>query len=361
MSKHFIALRVRPLRKWSDVAAATEHGQRTRRVDHVDLARSHLNEHFEYDPESGGLAKVGEPADITAAFRRRAEQLGARWHKTAIVGTEIMFIASPKFFTGGDSTCDLSRAHRWAGACLKAWEGLFPGQSVVARLDLDETTPHLSVFFLPLHLRHYRSETRRLKNPCSARLTISHNKTFGEANGPDILSMLQNWIAAEMQAAGFDLKRGLRVDETGATNKTPAAGRRAVAAARQLAAEIAEIARQNAADRRLQTELEINSKLIEVSTTIDAVHEKLHAEDARNRTVAEELQGERAVLDAEWMKLREAQDKLLQRIQTLDRVMHDIACELGVTATGTFWSRLKSIADAIDERRGGGGPAYRPG
>ena len=360
MSKPKIALRIRPLKKWSDVAAATQHGQRIRKVDHVDLAKSHLNDHFEYIEASGRLEPIKGPPDITAALRRRAQQLGARWHKSAIVGTEVMFIASPEFFQSVDGRIDLSLAKRWAEACLQAWDGLFPGQSVAARLDLDETTPHLSIFFLPLHKRRYQSETRPLRNPKAGRLTVSHNKTFGDAKGPEILSMLQSWIVAEMRAAGFELARGLRVDETGATNKTPAAGRRAVAAARQLAADIENVARQEATDQRLQTELEINTNLMQVRAKIDVARAKIRSEEARNRTVAEELQDARETLDGEWKNLREAQDKLLHRIQTLDRVMHDIAAELGVTATGGFWSRLKAIADALEERRSGGGPVYRP-
>lgn len=165
MSKHFIALRVRPLRKWSDVAAASEHGKRIRNVGHVDLSRSHLNLHWTVDPKTGRLQPVDQPADIARCLRTRAGQLGARWHKTAIVGTEIMFITSPDFFKAGDGSTDQARAAIWAEACLEAWQGLFPGQSVAARLDLDETTPHLSVCFLPLHERRYRSATRALKEP----------------------------------------------------------------------------------------------------------------------------------------------------------------------------------------------------
>ena len=143
MSKHFIALRVRPLKKWSDVAAATEHGQRIRNVAHVDLSRSHLNAHWVHDAKAGGLVRADAPADITACLRRRANQIGARWHKTAIVGTEVMFIASPGFFNGSDGGCDHARAQQRAEACLRAWQGLFPDQSACARLDLDETTePH---------------------------------------------------------------------------------------------------------------------------------------------------------------------------------------------------------------------------
>jgi hypothetical protein len=52
---------------------------------------------------------------------------------------------------------------------------------------------------------------------------------------------------------------------------------------------------------------------------------------------------------------------MLTKIQVLDQVMHAVARELDVNVTGSFWTRLKAIADALEDRRGGGGPAYRPG
>lgn len=361
MGKHFIALRIRPLRKWADVAAATEHGQRIRNVAHVDLTRSDLNIHWSYDPAAGGLVPMDAPADIAACLRKRANQIGARWHKTAIVATEIMFIASAEFFFNEGCATDPAHARRWAEACMNAWEGLFPGQSAAARLDLDETTPHLSVFFLPLHERQYRSAARALKEPMATSLKVSHNKTFGEAKGPEILSMLQSWIADEMQIAGFDLHRGLRVDETGATNKTPAAGRRAVEAARQLAAEIEELARQEAESGRASAEQEIGQRLVEVRDQIDVARGKIVSARARNREQTEAIKEAWAEIEEERSELKQASDDLLKRIQVLDKVMHQIARELEVEVTGSFWKRLKAISDAIEDRRSGGGPAYRPG
>lgn len=361
MGKHFIALRIRPLKKWADVAAATEHGQRIRNVTHVDASRSSLNVHWTHDLAAGGLAPVDAPADIAACLRKRADQLGARWHKTAIVATEIMFIASPGFFLSDGSTMDRARAQRWAEACIDAWEGLFPGQSVAARLDLDETTPHLSVFFLPLHEREYRSAARALKELKATSLKVSHNKTFGEAKGPYILSMLQSWIADEMQLAGFDLHRGLRIDETGATNKTPAAGRRAVEAARQLAAEIEELARQEAENNRATTEQEIGQRLAHVRDQIDAARGKIVSARTRNREEAEAIKEAWGEIEKERAELRQANDDLLRRIQVLDKVMHEVARDLEVKVTGSFWERLKAIRDALEDRRSGGGPAYRPG
>lgn len=361
MSKPKIALRIRPLKKWADVAAATEHGQRIRNVEHVDLGRSHLNHHWNFDSDRGQLQPTDQPADITRCLRMRAEQLGARWHKSAIVGTEVMFIASPEFFQTTDGTCDHGRARSWAEACLRAWGGLFPGQSVAARLDLDETTPHLSIFFLPLHERRYRSTARALKQPQATQLKVSHNKTFGEAKGPEVLAMLQTWIADEMRLAGFDLQRGLRVDETGMTNKTPSAGRRAVAAARHLAAEIEELAREEAENSRLVAEQEIGKRLVEVRGQVDVAREKILTERAKNKERAATIKQAWADLEAERATVRQASDDLLKRIRVLDRVMHQVARELEIETTGSFWKRLKAISEAIEDRRGGGGPAYRPG
>jgi hypothetical protein len=361
MSTHYIALRVRPMKKWADVAAATQHGQRIRNVEHVDLTKSHLNTHWSFDGAKGHLQPTDHPTDIAHCLRTRAGQLGARWHKTAIVGTEIMFIVSPEFFGIGDGLTDHSRAQNWAEACLRAWEGLFPSQSVAARLDLDETTPHLSVFFLPLHERRYRSATRPIKEPKAVKVKVSHNKTFGEAKGPEILSMLQTWIADEMQIAGFDLHRGLRVDETGATNKTPAAGRRAVAAARQLAAEIEKLAREDAEHSKAIAEQEIGRRLIEVRGQVDAAREKILTARASNRERAEAIRQAWADLETERADVRQASDDLLKRIRVLDQVMHQVAQELEIETTGSFWKRLKAISEAIEDRRSGGGPAYRPG
>nr|WP_254216571.1 plasmid recombination protein [Tabrizicola sp. TH137] len=355
-----ICLRVRPLRKWADVAAATEHGRRVRKAAHIDLTRSQMNEHYVFDPDAVQLERCETPADITRCLRARAGELGAKWHKSAIVATEIMFIASKSFFTRSDGTVDTALANDWSDACLRAWERLFPGQSVAARLDLDETTPHLSVFFLPLHERRYRSQSRVLRQPERTRLKVSHNKAFGDVKGPDILAMLQSWLAAEMQAAGFDLVRGQRVDETGNGNKTPAAGRRALAAARQLAEDIEEDALAKAAERFEDTELRINQRLREVQAQVVDAKQKIMARHEKNQKNADELRRFRQELVRGFEDLQRDREELLDQIRILDRVMRDIARQLGVEATGSFQKRLRAISEALEDRQSGGGPAYRP-
>lgn len=361
MSQPKIALRIRPLRKWADVAAATQHGARVRNVEHVDLSRSPLNTHWTFDAAKGRLESAEGPADIAQCLKARAGQLGARWHKSAIVATEVMFIASPEFFENDDGEPDRQQALRWSEACLQAWQGLFPGQSVAARLDLDETTPHLSVFFLPLHERRYRTSARVLKEPKATQLKVSHNKTFGDTKGPEVLAMLQTWIADEMRLAGFELERGLRVDETGASHRTPAAGRRAVAAARQLAQEIEKIAREEAALRKSDAEEEISLRWQDIRAQADIARENILAAHANNETRAAAIQQAWEDLEAERAEVQKSRDDLFKKIQVLDRVMHQVARELDLQVTGSFWARVKAIADALEDRRSGGGPAYRPG
>lgn len=361
MSQPKIALRIRPLRKWADVAAATHHGARVRNVEHVDLSRSSLNAHWTFDAAKGRLERAEGSADIAQCLKARAGQLGARWHKSAIVATEAMFIASPEFFESDDGEPDRQLALRWSGACLQAWQGLFPGQSVAARLDLDETTPHLSVFFLPLHERRYRTTARALKEPKATQLKVSHNKVFGEAKGPEVLAMLQTWIADEMKTAGFELERGLRVDETGVSHRTPVAGRRAVAAARQLAQQIEEIAREQAALHKSVAEEEISRRWQDIRAQADIARENILAAHTANEAHAAAIQQAWEDLEAERTEVQKSRNDLLEKIQVLDRVMHQVAYELDVQATGSFWARVKAIADALEDRRSGGGPAFRPG
>lgn len=360
MSKTTICLRIRPLRKWADVAAATEHGRRARKTEHVERSRSHLNEHYVFSPDTSQLERSLTPADIALCLRSRATSLGARWHKSAIVATEVMFIASRAFFTRRDGSIDREVAQHWSVACMRAWERLFPGQTVAARLDLDETTPHLSLFFLPLHERQYRSLSRALKEPEVGKLKVSHNKVFGDAKGPYVLGMLQSWLAAEMQAVGFDLSRGYSVDETGNSNKTPAAGRRALVAARQLAEEIEESARADAVARIEETELRINRRLTEVQAQVVEAKQKIEARHDKNQRNADKLRLYRQELVEGFEELSRERAELLRQVRTLDRVMHDIARQLGVEATGSFQTRLKTISHALEESRSGGGPAYRP-
>ena len=243
---HKIAIRVKPLKQWSDVSNATRHGKREDPAKHVDRVRTHLNQHWRSmtdpeNPEKRRLFPQAEPVDIAEAFRDLAQHRGAKWRKGAIVGTEMLFIASPGFFGPPGPRRD-EKARRWAEDCLRAVMKRYPRQIAAARLDLDETTPHFSVFMLPTYRKEYAGTER--KSTRKPRLTISHNQTFGT---PESLSALQDWAAEAMQEAGHALERGEPKATKGADHTTPAEGRRRLQEAEGAARGIRKAAEAEAA------------------------------------------------------------------------------------------------------------------
>lgn len=245
----YIAVRVKPLKKWSDVANATRHGRREDLARHVDRSRTHLNRHWAVTGTCE-FEEHPEPADIEVAFNITAGIAGANWRKGAIVGTEMIFIASPEYFNDYESEWDaldgkpgklnVQRANEWAEDCLAAAQAKFPGQIAAARLDLDEKTPHLSVFMLPMYEKSYEGQKRHSERQRRPRKAISHNQVLGS---PDKLSALQDWITDEMQARGRkELRRGRRKLTKGPDHLTPAEGRRLIAEARKEAERIMQAA-----------------------------------------------------------------------------------------------------------------------
>ena len=222
---HKIAIRVKPLKQWSDVSNATRHGKREDPAKHVDRTRTHLNQHWLYEAGPDGKGSINlkdEPIDIEQAFVGLAKSQGVKWRKGAIVGTEMLFIASPGFF-GPPGPIRDARARKWSVDCLKAVVKKYPGQVAAARLDLDETTPHFSVFLLPQYVKDYAGEER--KSTRKPKRAISHNQVFGT---PDKLSALQDWAADAMKAAGHKLERGEPKTAKGADHVTPAEHRRRI-------------------------------------------------------------------------------------------------------------------------------------
>lgn len=77
---HKIAVRIKPLKQWSDVSHATRHGAREDPARHVDRARTHLNQHWRSIPvpdkptTSREVALQAEPVDLADAFRDLAQR-----------------------------------------------------------------------------------------------------------------------------------------------------------------------------------------------------------------------------------------------------------------------------------------------
>ena len=259
---HKIAIRVKPLKQWSDVSNATRHGKREDPAKHVDRTRTHLNQHWlsETDPE--GKTRINlksDPVDIETAFVDLAKRKGVKWRKGAIVGTEMLFIASPGFFGPPGPNRD-QKAREWAMDCLRATARKYPGQVAAARLDLDETTPHFSVFMLPTYVKDYAGEER--KSTRKPKRAISHNQVFGT---PEKLSALQDWAAEAMKVAGHRLERGEPKTAKGTDHTTPAEGRRRIQQAEEEAQAIARDA-EKAAEALLKDAQAQAAQIIEKAT-----------------------------------------------------------------------------------------------
>ena len=138
----------------------------------------------------------------------------------------------------------------------------YPGQVAAARLDLDETTPHFSVFLLPMYRKEYMGEER--KSSRKPRLTISHNQVFGT---PDKLSALQDWAAETMQETGHTLERGEPKVGKGPYHTTPAEGRRRIQEAREAAQIVSEAQTEAAVIRERAFPMEVR-KLREENTAL---------------------------------------------------------------------------------------------
>lgn len=322
--EHKIAIRVKPLKRWSDVSNATRHGKRDDPSKHVDRSRTHLNQHWRFTKTSKkdgtvqwGMNRGEAPVDIAEAFQAIAEEGNLKWRKNAIVGTEMLFIASPDFF-GPPGPARDKKAEAWSLDCLRAALSKYPGQVAAARLDLDETTPHFSVFLLPTYEKSYEGEQR--KSTRKPKKTISHNQVFGT---PEQLSALQDWGARVMQAAGHKLARGERKTSKGPDHTTPEEGRRRIQQAEEQAQAILRGA-ERAAEAALAAAEGEAAKIIEKATPerFLELHRANKALEAENNQLRSALIGWEAkykilreqvialVKPETWEKIREAAFKL---------------------------------------------------
>lgn len=215
----YSCVRIKKIRTATDARNAYRHGARIRGSfgkSAVDLRRSHLNQHFTFNPDAFEFEQVAQCPDYREEIEARRVAAGARRPKNGTFATEVMFTASPSLFKSDDGSVDLERARSWARACLDISQEKYGNQCIAARLDLDETTPHLSVFILPMYEKTYGGANRRSSR--KPRRTVSHNKVFG---GPDDLRKMQDWAAVQLKAKGFDVVRGRPVEETKARNFQP--------------------------------------------------------------------------------------------------------------------------------------------
>ncbi|MDO5643162.1 MAG: plasmid recombination protein [Paracoccus sp. (in: a-proteobacteria)] len=191
------AIRLKRLMSALDISNATRHGKRLGKIAHVDRSRSHLNRHWEY--QAGALVGVDDAPDLADALEKRRSDRGAvRRSNTPTLATEIMFITTRDAFVNKHGQIDIERAYSWADEMIEAFEKRYPGMSAAARLDLDERSPHLSVFAVPIYLKQANKPradideaARAKRKPRAPKPTVSHKQVFG---GIEDMRELQRWV-----------------------------------------------------------------------------------------------------------------------------------------------------------------------
>jgi hypothetical protein len=221
----YAILRVTPLKSWSQVSAMSRHGRRIGSdMDHIDRDRSSMNR--------AGSDWPCDAGDLRTCMQTVMEHHGAKLRKGAPVGSHVLLSASAAYFRphdpGAMGTWDPERVETWLSANLAWANRRWPSQIAAWRLDLDEATPHLDLFLVPIH--HWK--TRGGKTVCQ----VSHRNAFAASRRS--FTMLQDEYAKQMEPLG--LKRGRPRSVTRAVHVHPAVLRRQMAqeAAHQQAVKV---------------------------------------------------------------------------------------------------------------------------
>ncbi len=207
MPKPYAIIRVMPIKKRADLRNATLHGMRQDGGTHYDPERTLFNRHWM-------AGRVERPIDWEDALASVLERRNVTVRKNGALAAELFLGASPEYFEADDGSADLDpeKLDRWVDANQVAIYGRWGDAVAGMRLDLDESSPHLSVLLVPI----YQKATRDGPVP-----TVSYRREFGGETKVELkqkLSALQDWYAEQMRPLG--LSRGISKAVTGAVGKT---------------------------------------------------------------------------------------------------------------------------------------------
>lgn len=203
---NFAVFRIAPM-TGADVSGARSHQLREKKEAHIDASRTHLNR---------VLVGSGDPkADIFGHIS--AQNLSGKVPKK--VAAEMILTAKNEWFSQkkDGKTVDVDA---WAKANIDALQKKYGANLVSASLHLDEQTPHIHAFVVPIST--HEIATGRGGKAKKTVTRLSYFREFGddydlistarETGNTELLKLgkLQTWYAEAMQSAGFALERGIR-------------------------------------------------------------------------------------------------------------------------------------------------------
>ena len=139
--------RIAKLKSGGAIAASEFHTKRSRETPNADLTKK--NERFIGTDSTLNSQRLEEEV-----FLRIGNNGGKKIRTDAVLCVEILLTASPEYFRPND----LGKAGRWDAPQLENWkqanrdwlEQMFGDRIVRAELHLDESTPHIHAYFVPL-------------------------------------------------------------------------------------------------------------------------------------------------------------------------------------------------------------------
>lgn len=211
----FATVRAQKIGSKTDLRNFDKHGKRIGGPEatfrnSVDESLSHLNRH--YKPINGILQQCDvSQVDLVNQYDEMVNETGAKASKLSDhIGTEMILLASPEYFLDSDGNRDNEKIDAYVNRSMEYAQHYYGGKIFGARLDLDETTPHLSIFICPHYEKTYkkRGSDEILR---SGKIGLSHNKVIPK------YEVLQTQYALFMNKLG--LARGLTKEEHKAQNK----------------------------------------------------------------------------------------------------------------------------------------------
>lgn len=130
----YAIMRCKKLKTFGGIAASLQHNYRERETPNADPTRTHLNQHY----------PVATTADAIALLR---ERLPEKRRKDATLCVEYLFTASPEWWQQASQ----EQQKQFFSASFQWLTRKYGRENVIAATSqYDETTPHMSVYVVPL-------------------------------------------------------------------------------------------------------------------------------------------------------------------------------------------------------------------
>jgi hypothetical protein len=181
-------LRIEKLKTFGNVAGSDDHVTRNRETPNADPTRENVR-----------LIGGEDERALEEIVKEKISTLKHRPRHDAVLCTEMFLSASPEYFRPGDP----SQSGQWSDSLMQQWaiasrdwlDQNYGSKCVRAELHLDESTPHIHAYIVPVNEKTGR---------------VSHDAMFGGRGGQGRikLSKLQDSYAAALAPLGIE--RGVK-------------------------------------------------------------------------------------------------------------------------------------------------------